>query len=126
MTTYTEYLALLESPVYSPDESRSHLDSTVAGVKRRIQNLHSTAEPLGDDYYHIDAGDNDHYFYKHDGKDVTAFSNIVDGVHYLHFMDAMNAHTPFKDTIYSSNLCQEISIPTSPYQRIKELLVECT
>lgn len=27
------------------------------------------------------------------------------GRHYLHFMDTMNHHTPFKDKIYSSNLC---------------------
>lgn len=27
------------------------------------------------------------------------------GRFYLHFMDAMNQHTPFKDKIYSSNLC---------------------
>lgn len=27
------------------------------------------------------------------------------GVHYLHFMDTMNQHTPFKEKIYSSNLC---------------------
>ena len=27
------------------------------------------------------------------------------GRHYFHFTDAMNKHTPFKDKIYSSNLC---------------------
>ncbi len=27
------------------------------------------------------------------------------GRHYLHFTDTMNIHTPFKDKIYSSNLC---------------------
>lgn len=27
------------------------------------------------------------------------------GRHYLHFTDTMNKHTPFKDKIYSSNLC---------------------
>ena len=27
------------------------------------------------------------------------------GRHYLHFTDAINKHTPFKDKIYSSNLC---------------------
>lgn len=27
------------------------------------------------------------------------------GRHYLHFFDEMNTHTPFKDKIYSSNLC---------------------
>ncbi len=43
------------------------------------------------------------------------------GVQYLHFMDNMNTHTPFKEKIYSSNLCQEIAIPTAPYKDITEL-----
>lgn len=87
MTTYKEYLALLESPVYSPDESRSHLDQTVSGVKNRIQSLHNTAKDLGNGYYHADVGDGEHLFYKHDGNRVTAFSNIVDGVQELLYKD---------------------------------------
>lgn len=43
------------------------------------------------------------------------------GRHYLHFMDTMNKHTPFKDKIYSSNLCQEISIPISAFTSVEEL-----
>lgn len=43
------------------------------------------------------------------------------GRHYLHFTDTMNKHTPFKDTIYSSNLCQEINIPTKKYSSVEEL-----
>lgn len=43
------------------------------------------------------------------------------GVHYLHQMDTMNHHTPFKDKIYSSNLCAEISIPTKAFSSVKEL-----
>ena len=43
------------------------------------------------------------------------------GRHYLHFTDSINHHTPFKDTIYSSNLCQEIALPTSPFSSVKEL-----
>lgn len=46
------------------------------------------------------------------------------GVQYLHFMDAMNRHTPFKEKIYSSNLCQEINIVTSPYTSVAELYKE--
>lgn len=44
------------------------------------------------------------------------------GVAYLAFMDEMNRHTPFKETIYSSNLCLEIAEPTYPYHHISELL----
>ena len=43
------------------------------------------------------------------------------GVHYLHFTDALNQHTPFKDTIYSSNLCSEIAIVSKAYKDITEL-----
>ena len=43
------------------------------------------------------------------------------GRHYLHFMDTMNHHSPFKDTIYSSNLCQEINIISKPYKNVAEL-----
>lgn len=43
------------------------------------------------------------------------------GRHYLHVMDSMNTHTPFKDKIYSSNLCQEICEPTKPYKSVSQL-----
>lgn len=40
---------------------------------------------------------------------------------YLHFPEEMNRHTPFKDVIYSSNLCQEISLPTKGYDHMMDL-----
>lgn len=43
------------------------------------------------------------------------------GVQYLHMTDAMNKHTPFKDKIYSSNLCAEIGIPTKSFKSVEEL-----
>lgn len=43
------------------------------------------------------------------------------GVHYLHFTDALNIHTPFKGTIYSSNLCAEIGLCSVSYKDILEL-----
>ncbi len=43
------------------------------------------------------------------------------GVQYLHLTDTINQHTPFKDKIYSSNLCQEIMIPTQSYKSVAEL-----
>lgn len=43
------------------------------------------------------------------------------GRHYLHFTDTMNKHTPFKDKIYSSNLCQEIALPTKPFKSVEDL-----
>lgn len=43
------------------------------------------------------------------------------GVQYLHQFDTMNQHTPFKDPIYSSNLCQEIHLPTKGFSGVAEL-----
>jgi ribonucleoside-diphosphate reductase alpha chain len=40
---------------------------------------------------------------------------------YGHNTDIMNSHTPFLCTIYSSNLCQEIGLPTSGYESVAEL-----
>ena len=36
---------------------------------------------------------------------------------YEHFTDEMNRNTPFKDKIYSSNLCQEIALPTKSFNK---------
>lgn len=33
----------------------------------------------------------------------------------------MNSHTPFEDTVYLSNLCQEIALPTKPYVNMADL-----
>ena len=35
---------------------------------------------------------------------------------YEHFTDELNRNTPFKDKIYSSNLCQEIALPTRAFK----------
>lgn len=40
---------------------------------------------------------------------------------YPHFADTTNSHTPYKETIYSSNLCAEISNVTKPYKTHLEL-----
>jgi len=40
---------------------------------------------------------------------------------YLHQIDEINRHTPFKDVIYSSNLCAEITEPTLEYQSMEDL-----
>jgi len=40
---------------------------------------------------------------------------------YIHWMDEMNRHTPFNEPIYSSNLCQEISLATQPYYSMMDL-----
>lgn len=56
---------------------------------------------------------------------TTALKALVEGVEtgmiYLHRTDIMNKHTPFKDTIYGSNLCQEVCLPTKGYSRVDEL-----
>lgn len=40
---------------------------------------------------------------------------------YKTFMDEINNHTPFKEPIYSSNLCQEIALPTKGYESVVDL-----
>lgn len=40
---------------------------------------------------------------------------ITTGRIYWHFVDHSNTHSAFLDTIYQSNLCQEINIPTQPF-----------
>lgn len=43
------------------------------------------------------------------------------GRSYLHWVDEMNRHTPFYESIYSSNLCAEISLPTVGYDNMADL-----
>lgn len=40
---------------------------------------------------------------------------------YIFFADNANKHTPFKETIYQSNLCQEIFLPTKPFSSLENL-----
>lgn len=43
------------------------------------------------------------------------------GTFYYAFIDEMNRHTPFIEPIYSSNLCLETILATSPYQDMRDL-----
>lgn len=43
------------------------------------------------------------------------------GRSYLHWPDEMNRHTPFKEPIYSSNLCAEIALATKAYDSMQDL-----
>lgn len=52
----------------------------------------------------------------------TALTHRIEtGRLYPHFADITNFHTPYKETIYSSNLCAEISNVTKPYKTHLEL-----
>ena len=53
-----------------------------------------------------------------------ANNRFATGRVYKTCVDNMNSHTPFKGKIYSSNLCMEISLPTSPFSHINELYKE--
>jgi ribonucleoside-diphosphate reductase alpha chain len=46
---------------------------------------------------------------------------VETGRYYLHNTDEMNRHTPFKETVWSSNLCQEIGLVSKGYQSVAEL-----
>jgi ribonucleoside-diphosphate reductase alpha chain len=39
---------------------------------------------------------------------------------YIMNVDHANTHSSFKDTVYMSNLCQEITLPTKPLQHIDD------
>lgn len=53
---------------------------------------------------------------------VLALTNRFEsGRIYIYWTDEANTHTPFKDTIYQSNLCQEILLPTQGYEHMLEL-----
>ena len=39
---------------------------------------------------------------------------------YLMNMDHVNSHSSFKDKVEMSNLCQEITLPTTPLQHIDD------
>src|SRR3990167_99355 len=43
------------------------------------------------------------------------------GTHYFAFIDEINRHTPFKEPIHSSNLCQEVTLPTGAYYKVQDL-----
>ena len=43
---------------------------------------------------------------------------------YEHFTDTINTHTPFKDKIYQSNLCAEITLPTYGFTDVPQLYSE--
>lgn len=63
------------------------------------------------------------------GKKISAFeiltqyisARLETGRMYTFNIDNVNDHTPFNETIRLSNLCQEIALPTKPYNHIMEL-----
>lgn len=74
-----------------------------------------------------------YYQYEQDDKVKKAFMSarelvilnltqrVETGRIYQHFTDRLNQQTPFKDKIYSSNLCQEIGLPTKGYDSVDQL-----
>lgn len=49
---------------------------------------------------------------------------VETGRFYEHNTEEMNRHTPFKDTIYLSNLCQEIGLPVKGFPSVQDLYLE--
>ena len=49
---------------------------------------------------------------------------VSTGRQYLTDLTAANIHTPFKNPIYNSNLCQEILLPTVGYDSVEQLYKE--
>ena len=90
---------------------------------------------LYEEFYHADSNKFDRHleeFVMQNPEKVTEvkasdlFSNgmnnrLSTGRLYVHFADTANKQTPYKDTIYSSNLCMEISNVTKPFKNHAEL-----
>ena len=62
---------------------------------------------------------------KHKIPAMTLFSSLIKeraetGRIYIMNVDHCNSHSSFKDTVYMSNLCQEITLPTKPLQHIDD------
>lgn len=55
---------------------------------------------------------------------VTLNEGYETGRSYLHWIDEINRHTPFKEAIYSSNLCAEVTLPTTGYESTADLYSE--
>lgn len=50
--------------------------------------------------------------------------SVETGRKYTFNVEEVNRHTPFEDTIYSSNLCLEIALPTVPFTNARDLYSE--
>ena len=62
---------------------------------------------------------------KHKIPAMNLFSSLIKeraetGRIYIMNVDHCNTHSSFKDTVYMSNLCQEITLPTKPLQHIDD------
>lgn len=94
-----------------------------------------TAPDLWDAFYSSDAENFERIYAKYEADEsfkkiwIDARKLLIDvlneayetGRSYLTWADEMNRHTPFKETIYSSNLCQEIMLPTKGYENMMDL-----
>lgn len=62
-----------------------------------------------------------HYFNAREQVLLALNEAYETGRYYLTWVDEMNRHTPFYDTIYASNLCQEIMLPQRGYEHMMDL-----
>lgn len=98
---------------------------------------YAIAPDLYEAAYSADQEEFERLYAHYDSKDVKkayisarelAILNLTQRVEtgrmYQHFTDRMNAQTPFNDKIYSSNLCQEIGLPTKGYDSVVQLYEE--
>lgn len=99
-----------------------------------ISYLH--APDLWEASYGKDLEEFERLYHKYDAADVPkkyvpaydlVLESLIQGVEsgrvYQHDTQEMNRHTPFNDPIYSSNLCQEIALPTRGYDNVTDLYI---
>lgn len=93
----------------APELTRLFFSADTAGFKREYERLEQ------------DPSFKKEYFKPRDLILTSLNEALETGVAYLASIDEMNRHTPFKETIHSSNLCLEISEPNWPYQDMRDL-----
>lgn len=98
--------------LFSPLKNRDLYEAQYSADDQKFENLYAQAEERGTLGAEVNA------------RQITiqALTQAIEvGRHYIHFTDTLNKHTPFLETIYSSNLCQEIALVTKHFRSVEDL-----
>lgn len=140
-----EVIAQLKNPMSTEDKKIRGMDYTLTinkffarkvAKKEKVFTFNSfTAPDLYAAFYSSDSVRFEE-LYNHYEQDPTFTKNYIDarelllvalneayetGRAYLWWVDEANTHTPFEETIHSSNLCLEIDLPTTGYENMMDL-----
>lgn len=143
-----ETMLQLQNPMSTADKQIRGIDYSVtvskfiarfAGQKGKLFKFNNyTAPDLYDAFYSADFAKFEELYAKYEAdplfvKDyfnarelvlVALTEALETGRYYLTWADEMNRHTPFYDSIFASNLCQEIMLPQRGYAHMMDLYKE--